>query len=184
MVAVVLVSEYLCRRINSQALSIMSSSLLPPEIIRLVSACLVKDEGPSNRTLQLVSFCGVCQRWREFGRETRGCLEFDASDSQHGPKSTLARFRRAPIAQKRGLFNGASRLLTGTNISSLSSRASKDKQPKGHPRRLNHTVKHASSHSAPCTWSRNHGAEQQQLHPAPSLLDSSCCLCSSVLCSP
>lgn len=43
-------------------------------------------------------------------------MEFDASDSQHGPKSTLARFRRAPIAQKRGLFNGASRLLTGTSF--------------------------------------------------------------------
>jgi hypothetical protein len=160
------------------------SSALPPEIIRLISACLVNDEGASNRTLQLMSFCGVCQRWREFGRETRGCLEFDATDSQHGPKSTLARFRRAPIAQKRGLFNGASRLLTGTNIlRPVITRPATQPAAPGLPRRLNHFVQHTSSLSITWTWSRNHSAEQQQLHPALPLLNSRCCLCSRLLCS-
>lgn len=86
---------------------------LPPEILRILCACLVRDETPSNRTLQLMAFCGVCRRWREFGRETTESLLFDSTDTQHGPKTTLAKFKNAPVAHKRDLFQGASRLLTG-----------------------------------------------------------------------
>jgi hypothetical protein len=61
-----------------------------------------------------MAFCGVCRRWREVGRETtESALLFDSTDTQHGPKTTLARFKKAPVAHKRHLFQGASRLLTG-----------------------------------------------------------------------
>jgi hypothetical protein len=73
----------------------------------------MRDESPSNRTLQLMAFCGVCRRWREHGREISGALAFDAQDNaQNGPKP-IARFRKAPTARKRGLCHGASALLTG-----------------------------------------------------------------------
>jgi hypothetical protein len=95
---------------------------LPPEIVRILGACLVQNETPSNSTLLLMALCGVCRRWREFGREAPAglALHFDGSqDTQHGPKSTLAQFRRAPIAHKRDLLEGASRLLTGKLASDL-----------------------------------------------------------------
>lgn len=97
----------------------ISSTMLPPEILRILSACLVRDETPSNRALQLMAFCGVCTRWREFGSETQGQITLDGSaDTQHGPKATLTRFRRSKVAHKRDLFLGASRLLTGRLLAS------------------------------------------------------------------
>jgi hypothetical protein len=86
---------------------------LPPEILRILSAYICRDETASNTTLQLMAFCGVCRRWREVGRETKESLVFDSTDTQHGPKTTLAKFKKAPVAHKRDLFQGASRLLTG-----------------------------------------------------------------------
>jgi len=87
---------------------------MPPEIIRILSSCLVHDETPSNRGLYLMAFCGVCRRWRDYGHELNEPLALDGcSDTQHGPKATLTRFRKASVAHKRDLFLGASRLLTG-----------------------------------------------------------------------
>lgn len=92
---------------------------LPPEIIRLLTACLVEDEASGNRTLQLMAFCGVCQRWREYGREVAAKeIAFDGSmDNQSLQKGTVQRFRRAKVEHKRNLFLGASRLFTGASSS-------------------------------------------------------------------
>jgi hypothetical protein len=94
------------------------SKFLPRGVLELLTKYVVAGEGPSpaNRMLALLSMAGVCSSWRAAARVVPGdvALAFDGLDSAPpAPGGRMARFRRAPTAAKKALFESAAGLFTG-----------------------------------------------------------------------
>jgi len=86
------------------------------ECIRYIASLVCANESPGNRVLYLTQLCGVCKRWRhELCGQTSLPLSFDGATDAGGVQkgSTLLKFRRTELVNKRCTLLGASKLLSG-----------------------------------------------------------------------
>jgi hypothetical protein len=86
--------------------------MLPPDILRTIARKLLANEGPANRVLLILQFCGACSRWREVGRELVDA-ELSFSDAAQQGKWMSPRWRKADAGHKRAALLGAAGLLSG-----------------------------------------------------------------------
>jgi len=96
----------------------MAGNDVPSECIRYIASLICLNESPGNRVLYLTQLCGVCKRWRhELCGHTNLPVSFDgATDAGAALKgSTLLKFRRSDLVNKRNTLLGASKLLAGAS---------------------------------------------------------------------